>query len=177
MISFLILSLSLLYFVSAANDYSVSVKELLTPKVCSDGMVILSADVNLPFNNSDIYLNSFHISVTNQETEEQSYLWCFIQQLKNDGKYANIGCFTRRLEEGTYKIDEEEDNITFYIGRNKFAVKKFNIEDTFDVASGKEIYSNEPNRQQELILSNEDEDQYLEYYLFEYTTEKKPKYI
>ena len=173
--SFLILCLSLLYLVSSASDYSVSVQDLLTPKVCSDGMVILSAKVNLPFDNINVYLNSFHISVTNEETEEQSYLWCFIQQKRNDGKSADIGCFTRRLEEGTYSIDKEEDKITFYIGRNKFTVDPFEIEDTFEVTSGKEIYSNEPDGQQELFYSEEDEENYLEYYLFEYTTEKKAK--
>ena len=169
---FLILCLSLLSLVSSA-DYSLEVQELLTPEVCSDGMVILSANVNLPFNNINIYLNAFHIEVINKDTDEESYLWCFIQQKESDGDEASIGCFTRRLEEGTYSITELEDPITFYIGRNHFEIKPFKIRKTFKVTSGKEIYFNEPDGEQELVFSDEDEEEKLVYYLFEYLTDKK----
>ena len=169
---FAVLCLSLLYLVSSAN-YSLKVDKLLTTDVCSDGMVILSASVNLPFNNINIYLNAFHISVTNTKNDEQSYLWCFIQQIESDGDVANIGCFTRRLDEGTYQIDELDEDIKFYIGRHEFVISPFKIKDTFKVKSGKEIYFNEPDGEQELIFSDDDTEEKLVYYLFEYLTDKK----
>ena len=168
----LVLCLSLLSLVSSAN-YSLEVQDLLTPEVCSDGMVILSATVNLPFDNINIYLNAFHISVVNDKTDDESYLWCFIQQIDSDGKEANIGCFTRRLEEGTYTISKLEDEISFYIGRNYFVISPFNIKKKFTVKSGKEIYFNEPDGEQELIFSDDDTEEKLVYYLFEYLTDKK----
>ena len=169
---FVVLCLSLLYLVSSAN-YSLKVDELLTTDVCSDGMVILKASVNLPFNNINIYLNAFHISVTNKDSGDQSYLWCFVQQIESDGEEANIGCFTRRLEEGTYQIDELKEEISFYIGRHEFVISPFKIKDTFKVKSGKEIYFNEPDGEQQLIFSDDDDEEKLVYYLFEYVTDKQ----
>ena len=152
------------------TDYFLTVDRLENNETCSNGMVILHAEVNLPFNNINVYLNAFHISVTNVETEEQTYLYCFIQQYKDGGKYANIGCITRNLDEGEYKIDHQ-DKYSYSLNRNKFTIDEFDIEDTFKVVAGEENYFDEPQGEQELIFSDKDREENLIYHLFEYTTE------
>ena len=152
------------------TDYFLTVDRLENKETCSNGMVILHAEVNLPFNNINIYLNAFHISVTNIETEEKTYLYCFIKQIKDGGKNANIGCITRRLEEGEYKIDPQ-DTYSYPFQKNKFTIDEFDIEDTFKVVAGEENFFDEPEGEQELIFSEKDRKENLIYHLFEYTTD------
>ena len=164
---FLILCLSFITLIST-TDFYISVDRLMTPNVCSNGMIVLHAEVDLPLSNLNVYLNSFNITITKKNTdkEEKSKLWCFIQQLKKDGKNAHIGCMTKRLAEGEYSIDKQE-KITFSIGKHQFTINEFTIRDTFKVKAGEENYFNEPSGEQELIFSAQDRKENLIYYLFE----------
>ena len=160
--------LSLLYLALTA-DYFITVDSLLNREICSNGMVILHGEVNLPFNNLNVHLNSFLISVTNVKNKEHTYLYCFVQQFKNAGKEANIGCHTKGLDEGEYKIDHH-DKYSFSILRNKYTINEFDINDTFKVVAGEEIYFTEGDGEQELIFSTKDKEENLVYYSFEDTS-------
>ena len=139
----LILCLFALSLFLVNTQYVVHATNLLTPKVASDGFLILDTKgLTFPLRMKNLpRQDQFKLTVTNTASNANTKLSCFLYQFENSYySSAKIGCRTRGLTPGKYTLAPLTNTLTFTPVRNPVVLQTFNIPDTFEVTKGKELY-------------------------------------
>ena len=153
---------------------------ILTPKVASNGMLILSAsglnDVLKKEDNQSIY--QFALRVQRLNTISQISLSCFLYQFE-DQLTTRIGCRTRGLTPGKYKLYPFSTSVSLVTKNSLRTLIRISIADiagTFELTTGNELYFYDYEKKEEdFEFSGHIED--IEFSLFESTSGPKTIYF
>ena len=154
-----------------SNIYSLQIKELLTQEVCSNGIFILDAELNIPIKDTVISENSFQLFLRNSNGEE-GYASCFV--LHYEGKTsAKVGCTTLKFSQAVYQIipftEKKIDNFLYKHTLNL----AYSMKTAFKVISGTELYYYSTVYEIKLDFTKTDETKNLEFYLVSKTSSAK----
>jgi len=133
--------ISVFYFILSDDDYKISINNILTEKVASNGFLILdTSSFSLP-GKINVQLNSFQLLIKNEKDNEESSLSCFIKYLGQtfDG-FPKIACRTTGIKPGIYTLNPTSDLSFIYNNKYNITIPSFNIEDTFEIINGEELY-------------------------------------
>ena len=170
---------ALCFFFSNAIS-NVRVIFILTPKVASNGLLILSTSgLNVALKKEDKQkLNQFQLRIQRLDNNFQVSLYCFLYQFE-DQLSARIGCPTRGLTPGTYKLIPY--STTFFLVtenslRAQIRIDVANIGGTFEITTGNELYFYDYEKKEENFeYSGHIED--IEFSLFEPASGPKTIYF
>ena len=141
---YLILYVFALCFFFSNAIINVRVTKVLTPKVASFGLLILdTSGLNVVLKKEDKQqLGQFPLRVQRLNSNSQINLYCFIYQYK-DQLTSRIGCFTRFLDPGTYKLHPFSITVSLKTENSlltQLRIMQSNIAGTFEVTTGTEFY-------------------------------------
>ena len=136
------------YFSNADLVKNVRITRILTPRVASNGLLILdTGGLNLVLKKEDNQnINQFQLKLTRLNYNTLYTLSCFLYQFENkDSSTPKIGCRTRGLPQGTYKVSPLSTTVNLVVGKAIFLrvivrINPSEITGTFQITEGNELY-------------------------------------
>lgn len=151
--------------------FNMQITKILSPKVASDGYLVLGA-AGLRFPLKFKGTRTFSLSVENISTNitTATKLKCYFFQFEHlNAREPNFACRTNNLPEGIYRLVPETENIQIPLTYYELYINPFDLQDTFEVTPGKEVYFyDEDDKDEEFESSREKES--IDFDLFELTT-------
>lgn len=137
---FSFLYISALLLVLTKSQYRVNVTQVLSPKVASDGYLVLGVEgLKFPLSNKG-GPKTFHLTVVNEETSKTESLICYFFVFEHVyQRQPRIACRTNGLEKGIYTVGPTEE-ISFVVNRYNVYISPIKIPDKFEVTTGTEAY-------------------------------------
>ena len=167
--SILILFIIYLFFPKIeSNTYNLQIKGLLTTDVCSYGIFVLDAQLNIPIKDS---LNSdtfFPVFLRNSNSNE-GYTACFLMHFPGKTE-AKVGCIIPGFEESVYQILPHTETKYYTLYGHTINVLPYSIKQPFVIKTGVELYYFTPKYEITLNFVKAEEGSILEFYLFSETS-------
>ena len=139
----LIYIIALLIVLTNASTFRTEITKILTPKVASEGLLILDTSL-IKFRLVESLIKNFPLSVKNVQTNQTQSLNCFLLQFKYGYKESKIGCQTFNQSIGKYRLVPLNNEINIRVNLlTDLTIKiseNFDFSSTFEVTSGNEIY-------------------------------------
>ena len=138
--AFSFLYISALLLVLANSQFRVNVTQVLSPKVASDGYLVLNVEgLKFPLSNKG-GPRTFRLTVVNEETTKTESLNCYFFVFDHVyQRQPRIACRTNGLEKGIYTVAPTEE-ISFVVYRYNVFINPIRITDKFEVTTGNEAY-------------------------------------
>ena len=166
-----------LFLVNA--QYNVRPTRVLTPRVASDGFLILdTSGLNFPLRMKNLpQQDQFQLTITNQASNTNTRLSCFIYQFEVLSRSSSkIGCRTRGLTPGKYSLAPLVQTLPFVAVGRQLRLLPFNIAGSFEVTNAKEVYFYEYDDNDEDFDYNADTEE-IDFDLFEPTSQLQEVYF
>ena len=176
-------SIFILFFFTAlflpnieSNTYNLQIKYLLTKEACSRGIIVLDAKLNIPIKD-EVTSDKFFPVFLRNSNGNQGYIECFLLYFPGTTA-AKVGCIILYLEEAVYQILPTTKTESYTLYGHTISVLPYSIKIPFLIRYGLEFYYFSPIYEIKLNFLKEDEENYLELYLFSPTSEHNiGKYI
>ena len=138
--AFFLLYILALLIVLSKSQFRVNVTQILSPKVASNGYLVLGVEgLKFPLSNKG-GPKTFPLSVINQNTNRTESLNCYFFVFDHVyQRQPRIACRTLGLEKGLYSL-APSDEINFVANRYNVFINPFRLPDLFEVTSGNEEY-------------------------------------
>jgi hypothetical protein len=152
-----------------SNTYNLQIKELLTQDVCSIGIFVLDAELNIPMKdkvNSDKF---FPVFLRNSKGS-QGYTACFLLHYP-ETTAAKVGCIIPGYEEAVYQILPFTQTGSYTLYGHTINVLPYAIKTPFVMKAGLELYYFSPIYEIKLNFVKADETINLELYYFTQTSD------
>lgn len=151
--------------------FNMQITKILSPKVASDGYLVLDT-TGLKFPLRFKGTRTFSLSVENisTNTTTPTNLKCYFFQFEHiNEREPKFACRTNNLPEGTYRLAPVTANIQIPLNSYELYINPFDLQDTFEVTPGKEVYFyDEDNKDEEFESSKGRES--IDFDLFESAT-------
>ena len=153
--NYLILYVFALCFFFSNAISNVRVTRILTPKVASNGLLILDTlglnDILKKEDNQKI--NQFQLRIQGVNTISLTSLYCFLYQFE-DQLTTRIGCLTRGLTPGKYTLYPFSTSVSLVTKnslRTLIRISIANIAGIFEVTTGNELYFYDYQKKEEIF--------------------------
>ena len=167
--SFLIFFIVALFLPSIeSNTYNLQIKQLLTTEVCSIGIFVLDAELNIPIKESLNYDAFFKVYLRNSNSH-QGYTGCFLLHFPGIIE-VKVGCILPGFEEAIYQVLPYTSTVSYSYYGHTINILPFVIKQPFVIKTGLELYYFSPVYEIKLNFAKADEGTILELYLFSETS-------
>ena len=161
------------FFIIFTNCIELQITSILTERVASDGMLILNT-TGMHFDIKDFRprFNLFNLTIKNEKSKVETVLKCTLFQFNVLRDPARVACLTKGLEEGRYSVNPIKKQIRYpdYISYNLY-INPSNIEGTFLIQNGKEIYFYDMSGRPYINLYRDYDCDKIEFTLFDHISE------
>ena len=145
---YLIFTVLVLSFYFSNAQLNVRITRILTPRVASNGLLILdTSGLNFELRKEDNQnINQFQLKIIRLNYNTQYTLSCFLYQFENkDSSTPKIGCRTKSLPKGTYKMSPLSTTVNFVVkgfifSRLPIRINPSEVTGTFQMTEGYELY-------------------------------------
>ena len=167
-IYFLFLIVALLFSNSESNTYNLQIKDILTQDVCSYGIFVLDAELNMPIKDALNIDSHFKLYVRNSKSV-QAYTECFLMHFPGVTT-AKVGCYIPGVQENVFQIVPVTETGSYTLYGHTINILPYSIKQPFSVKAGLELYYYTPYYEIKKYFLKKDEISILEFYLFSKTS-------
>ena len=153
-----------------SNNYNLQIKEILTKEVCSNGILILDAELNIPIKDKATLEKPLKVFLRNSN-EDQGYTSCFL--LHFEGKTsAKVGCDIIDFSQALYQLTPLTSTVNYKLYGHTLNLLAYSVKTPFQITSGSELYYYTTVYEIKLNFTKADEKKNLEFYLSSETSSK-----
>ena len=162
-----------------ANCYEIQITSILTDKVASNGMLILdTTGLNIAIKDYKPLFGKFSMIIKNERTKDETSLKCTLYQFTYISREsAKICCLTKGLETGRYSVNPIKKKMQYISYPLNIYINPSNIEGTFLIESGEEIYFYDGPGNTYVNLYRDYDCDKIEFSLFEHISDIKDTII
>ena len=149
--------------------FNMQITKILSPKVASDGYLVLDATglrFPLRFKGTKTFSLFVEDVFANVTTSLKCYFFQFEHLIEREPK---IACRVNKLPEGTYRLVPTVKDIQIPLGYSDLYINPFDLQDTFDVTPGREVYFYDEDDNEEEFESSRGRES-IDFHLFEPAT-------